>query len=313
MWRNRVLYLLTLLAVTVFFGFFYAWFSEFLWLLTLALPLLSLAVSLPAMLLVKPRLEAPGVVPRGQSASITVTTRCSLPQPHCRFRLEGQGNLDSQVFGGKAGKKEGQLTRDLPTQHCGSLVCRTRRVWVSDYLGLISIPRFWKEQAKITVVPQAAVPNRLPSINQLLSTSSRPKPGGGYAERYELRDYRPGDSLRQIHWKLTAKSNEPIVREPQEPDRGAVVLSLDISGTPDEIDRILEKTLFLSGWLLRQELHHEVRWVNALGNVAHPMTDTDQLPGLALALAESSPTPAGLTSNVTLRDASWHYHVLPDA
>lgn len=28
---------------------------------------------------------------------------------------------------------------------------------------------------------------------------------GAYAEEHELRPYRPGDPMRTVHWKLTAK------------------------------------------------------------------------------------------------------------
>ena len=50
MLRNRLLYLAALAGGTVFYCFFYAWFSWFLLVLLWCLPALSLVVSLPAML-----------------------------------------------------------------------------------------------------------------------------------------------------------------------------------------------------------------------------------------------------------------------
>lgn len=310
MWRNRIFYLLALLGATVFFAFFYAWFSEYLWWLTVLLPVLSLVMSLPAMLLTKPRLDAPRYALRGSTAAVTVTTLCPLPQPRCRFRLTGRSLLAGSEVSARLAPGSLQLTRELPTQHCGTLVCKTRRVWISDYLGLISIPRFWKASARVTVLPVAAAPKRMPTVTQLLSPSARPKPGGGFSEMYELRDYRPGDSLRQIHWKLTAKNDSPVVREPQEATRGPVVLTFDLLGAPEELDAVMDKTLYLSQWLISQNYPHQVRWYSGREPVTFPVGNTDDCGRLAIAMAESSP--ALLTQAPTIPGAAWHYHVKPD-
>ena len=60
MLRNRLLYLAALAGGTVFYCFFYAWFSWFLLVLLWCLPALSLVVSLPAMLTMDLRLVSPG-------------------------------------------------------------------------------------------------------------------------------------------------------------------------------------------------------------------------------------------------------------
>lgn len=82
---------------------------------------------------------------------------------------------------------------------------------------------------------------------QLQVLSYHAKPGGGYAEVHELRGYRPGDSLREVHWKLTAKVDHPIVREPQTPNRGPVILTLDLPGDPGALDSCLDQTCWLAG------------------------------------------------------------------
>ena len=50
MLRNRLMYLIALVGGTVFYLFFYAWFSWFLLVILWSLPVLSLVASLPAML-----------------------------------------------------------------------------------------------------------------------------------------------------------------------------------------------------------------------------------------------------------------------
>lgn len=99
------------------------------------------------------------------------------------------------------------------------MTCAVDRGRVYDYLGLFRLPRRWNCQTELLVLPCPQPPEQLPSLAQLQVLSYRPKPGGGFAEVHELRDYRPGDSPREIHWKLTAKVDHPIVREAQVPNR----------------------------------------------------------------------------------------------
>ena len=81
----------------------------------------------------------------------------------------------------------------------------------------------------------------------------------------KLRPYREGDSLRMIHWKMTAKRDELVTREPPEDTRPLPVLTFDHFGPLAQVDRALDRLAGLSLTLLDQERPHEVRW-------AHPET-----------------------------------------
>ncbi len=91
-----------------------------------------------------------------------------------------------------------------------------------------------------------------------------PRPGGKavFGETYELRPYREGDSLRMIHWKMTAKRDELVTREPPEDTRPLPVLTFDHFGLPAVVDRTLDRLEGTSLALLEQERIHEVRWLH---------------------------------------------------
>lgn len=309
MLKNRLIYLLALLGATVFYGFFYVWFSEFLLVLLLALPLVSLAISLPSMLLMKLEIHGPGAVPRGGTGEARMTTVCPLPQPACRFALEVTNPLSGAFQRHKVRPDTLHMVLTLPTDHCGCVVCRAVRCRVYDYLGLFALPRRWRAESRTLVTPVPESPTQLPGLARLQARRFRPKPGGGFGEVQELRDYRPGDSLRQVHWKLTAKIDRPVIREPQEPERGPVILSLDLNGHPDTIDRAIQRTLYLSRWLLRYEIAHEVRWISGGERQTEPVSELAQLDALAAQLCRSRQTAPGLSARDTVTGASWHYHV----
>jgi uncharacterized protein (DUF58 family) len=68
------------------------------------------------------------------------------------------------------------------------------------------------------------LPRRYPTADINLDGSTKYQPGGvsfasaiGESEEFiSLREYRPGDSLRHLHWKSWAKTGKPIVKEFQD-------------------------------------------------------------------------------------------------
>ena len=93
-----------------------------------------------------------------------------------------------------------------------------------------------------------------PDLTRYLARRWHPKPGGGYAEYHEIRQYHPGDNLNQIHWKLSAKVGDLMLREPMEPERGLMLLTMDLKGNPSELDVKFGYLLWLGTWLLEQKI-----------------------------------------------------------
>jgi uncharacterized protein (DUF58 family) len=113
-------------------------------------------------------------------------------------------------------------------------------------------------------------------LNRYLARSWRPKPGGGYAENHDIRLYRPGDSLNQVHWKLTAKTGKLMLREPLQPNRGLILLTMNLRGSPEILDRKFGKLLFLGNYLIETGISFELRVLSAEGIHTYPIqTDLD--------------------------------------
>jgi uncharacterized protein (DUF58 family) len=49
---------------------------------------------------------------------------------------------------------------------------------------------------------------------------------------HSLRDWRPGDARRQIHWRTTARRRAPVVRRLEQPRNADVAILLDLSAVP---------------------------------------------------------------------------------
>lgn len=306
--RNRILYLGALIGALVFHMYYPLWLSWFLLLVAVGLPILSLALSAPLWASAKVRLEGPGRVTLGESARARLGLTARAPAGRCYARLATPGK--------KRGRKVA-LTKDLElpldTGHCTCLKVQVERVRILDYLGLFYLPRRAPEPLALEVwpVPQAPVP--MPDATKLLSPPLRPKAGGGYSEIHELRDYRAGDPMRDVHWKLSAKADKLIVREAQEEIRRDVILTLCLHGVGDDADSSLGQLLYLSRWLLEQGIVHRVLCAWGKTDTISARIDStealDELMGTLLRrLPEIKPWEG---SGLPASAGSWHYAIRP--
>ncbi len=238
------------------------WFPGYLFWAAIAIPGVLLLVSLRSMLSLRATLSAPGSVPRGTDGKLTIRfeTPALLPLSRVsvtlsiRNRYTGEESRKKLHFTSLLG---GEVFAPLPTGFCGALDCRIERMDCCDLLELISLRRKADAAVRCTVVPEPIAPERAPKLDEVLNAAPLlvPKYGGGYAEEHELRPYRQGDAVNAIHWKLSSKVDEPIVREPLIDAKRDIFLVLD---RPGEDDRGLECLYWLSLELCRRELPHTV-------------------------------------------------------
>ena len=258
MWSRRLLYLLALTAALMGQLFDVGYLFHFLFFAAACLPLLGLALSLPAMVRCRARLvPSARQVERGTEAGWTLRLECRSPLPPariaCRIRVRdrmGGGERVRRLTMGRAFRDERSWAGE--TGHCALLECRVDRLRVCDCLGLFALPLKAPPPAQVLVVPRPESPGPL-RLPEGLGTP-RPVPRGKSVsgEDYELRPFREGDSLRMIHWKMTAKRDELVTREPPEDTRPlpfteAETVSLaELAGeAPDGalLDRVAEEVL----------------------------------------------------------------------
>lgn len=269
MWTRRLCYVLALLCALLGQMLDIGYLFHYVFVLTAALPLLGLALSLPAMVGLRASLEADApTVERGRPAGWTLVLENRLKLPVAR--VKGRASLADR-FAGTSRRRRlrsagcARIRLEADTAHCGLVECRVGRLWVCDCLGLFALPVRAPAAGVLPVVP---VPERPKALTLPEGTGSPvPVPRGKSAsgEDYELRSYQPGDSPRTIHWKMSAKRDELVSRELLEDRRPLPVLTIDHFGSPDKLDRALDRLAGYGEALLDRQRPFEVRW-------AHPGT-----------------------------------------
>lgn len=299
MWERRITYLVTFLGSLVFYVFYQEWFSWILLLGVALLPWFSLVLSLPAMLTVKAVLRCPPQTSMGMPTRTALQLSCKFPAPpvNCKIRLVN--NLTGVRYVGSPGEK-------IPTEHCGMLVISFPELVAYDYLGLFRKKLPIQDHCTVYVLPK---PVAAQAVSQPVSGGEgvlRPKPGGGFSEEHELRLYRPGDELRNIHWKMSAKTGKLIYREPMEPVLKGYVLTLTLSGDPAQLDKKLGQLLWISRSLLSSRLSHQVRCMTGNGLLTFTVENEDTLEkGLKELLSSSQ----GTETVHSAEDSLWQHHI----
>lgn len=247
---KRLLYTGLLLGAGMYYLASGEWLSWILLAVVLGVPWLSLLVSWKAIRQFSLSASCGAAVEMGEEPGMCLVGACPQPIPPFRGRLE---LTDCQT---------GEKRKTLSTEHCGGIRFRVTKARVCDYLGLFAFPARVEPPGVLVIRPRP-VNLQMPEWN----TAPRwhPVPGGGFSEDYELRPYRPGDSFAGIHWKLSAKTEALLLKEPMEAELPRPLLTLDWNGTPEERDRKLGRLLGLGRSLLSQKLEFELTALTGKG------------------------------------------------
>jgi uncharacterized protein (DUF58 family) len=125
--------------------------------------------------------------------------------------------------------EQGRVEVTLQAEHWGGYRAGAARVWVTGPLGGVWYAGAVEPNASVRVLPGIERLRALvaPARTQAAVGTRPARTRGDGLELAELRPYVPGDQVRRIHWRATARTGTPYVAE-RHPERSAdVVLFLD--------------------------------------------------------------------------------------
>lgn len=113
----------------------------------------------------------------------------------------------------------------------------------SDPLNLVQAERRYGDVATVSVRPRRYRLKMLPSGRQRDLEGPTRERSEGSSSFHQLRMYVPGDDLRRIHWKTSARTGELVVQQLVDTTRPEVVIVLDnrtSSMTADDFESAVE-------------------------------------------------------------------------
>ncbi len=278
-----------------------------LWSFLIIAPLLSELLRWLASRRLAADLEAPVYVAKGKRFSVKTILNASgrLPVPFVRCTLSQTGNLQPEdprpfqtaMLPGKPLEVQSFMT----AAHAGCGEVRLERMLLSDFLGETSAAlQDLPETRKIGVIPEipvlAEASVMLRAVTDLVQTqdedeeessamfSSVASPG------YIHRDYVPGDNLRRINWKLSAKRGKFMVRmdEAAATVRPTLLLDLPAEDAPKSWEQrslLMEGALGFLDLLVQQGVACSLRFPTGGRWECLPLENEEHVRQAAVALA----------------------------
>lgn len=148
---------------------------------------------------------------------------------------------------------------------CGSYRYRLKRIRVYDLSGVFYLKRRSKVTVEFCVMPE------IYQTGIQVSEASRhfmgdiddcdgSRGGGDGMDILQIRPFREGDKIQKIHWKMSAKEDELMVKENSFLMGCPVVLFLDTGGNGMNLNVFLALLSTLSLSLLEQKCKHYIAW-----------------------------------------------------
>lgn len=290
--RRRILWAVCLAACAV------AWYAGAAPALAVGISLLVLPplswLALPAASKqLRPVISAPLTAEKGAAISVCVTVeqRSIWPTGPVSWVLRARNELTGEetaipVTGFVSPRGRACWQIPMTARHCGYLRLQVSSLRVYDLFGLLPRPTKLGAKEAVTVLPEMAelslsvtVP---PAAQEDRLDYAPDRPGYDESEVFQLREYRPGDSLRAVHWKLSAKRQELVLKEPSLPVMRSILVFLDKntgSPTPDGLDQLADQAASLCKTLCEAGLAFCLSWSEDGRPVGEQVENLDELAG----------------------------------
>lgn len=221
----------------------------------------------------KTSLEIPvGVSECGKTAEITVKikNKSFLPAPGIVFYLAYENLLTGErgrikLKGVCDAWQTGSLCAEMFVNRCGKYRVCLKKIRIYGLSGIFYLSCKRGNDAWLYVMPglyDTAVTVTEASRHFMGESDIYKDASGGpdASEILQIREFREGDKIQSIHWKMSAKADELMVRENRRPIGCPVVLFLDFAEKRQRADALLTVVAAVSFALLDQQCAHYITW-----------------------------------------------------
>lgn len=278
-----IIYISVLIASVAFTVLYKDMLALLLLVIVVALPILLLLCAAITRLLTRVKVEIKdGVINNGEPATmlITVTNHSPFSAPSISIKFKCTNNFlrstsvcSANVFA-KAFSTE-VFEFAVGCEHVGQMDITATRAVLHDSFHLFAFSQKVNCSATVTMTPPVfPVSFGVRSNNLTVGESdifSKHKPGDDPSEVFDIRDYRGGDKLNRIHWKLTVKQNKYMVKDYSFPINESLLLYADLSVgsndvSLDAVDAYFSALMSLSFEMVNTKKLFSIAWYDDNSN-----------------------------------------------
>lgn len=147
----------------------------------------------------------------------------------------------------------------MPVQvvELGRFSVQSDTLLLQDIMGLITCRKKIGLSGELYVLPDGKLAQEMDITGwegKASETEESRNKGNDFAEVSDIREYIPGDRIRDIHWKLSAKQETLMVKERVAVAGSEMVMLLSLTADPIQAQSILETAYYLGKSFIRQRL-----------------------------------------------------------
>ena len=281
----------------------------------IAMPVVTVAACRSAVALLKLGFE----LPRSCVVNAPLVLRITLDRPLMfRGRMELSFSVYNQLTGMRTVRsvslapamgRPALFELELDSTVCGAHTITLDTAHLVDEMGFTSLALEDADfHGLFTVYPKVldiqVDPHQSASAG-LEGTSYDPhRSGQDASEVFDVRPYHEGDAVKSIHWKLSTRFDDVLVREASRPQDhtiavlfGAFACDFEHSSRPELLSAVLSFTASISLALMRQGYHHMVVATPEGSLAAYPVDDRRGFNKMLDALTATPLGPTHPTSN----------------
>lgn len=275
--KNRIRYGIILLISAALFLFYHNFFFFYLMVIVILLPPISFLAARHVWknLTVTPEIKLFSVGPdnripvefrvdnkslfpsQGVKAEYIVCNRFYPNEEIQEMTLPVRRHLNSYVW-------------NIESVYAGFLELQGRRLTMHDYLGLFGFEREWNEITGVSVIPKTDE-----VIMRLLESTLTE---GGESESdnadsvedvtqiKEFREYKPGDRIQRVNWKLSAKYDSLYVKEFEQEYASTLTLLPELrrdTGKVGFLDDVITAFYSTAAQLIEMDIRFSVKWFDS--------------------------------------------------
>ncbi len=178
--------------------------------------------------------------------NIKITNKAGIPLTRCRIYLVIETTKNKRhkrkVNMMCPAKSSETMSISVKCPYCEVIKVHIKKIGVFDYLNIFRLPKKNDALAQIIVMPHLLDTDIVSRLTNAISDGedtvySDKKAGDDPTEIFAIREYAGGDKIRNIHWKLSSKVNELMVKDHGLPLQENDTIVLDSFSQNNDIGR----------------------------------------------------------------------------
>lgn len=266
MLRCWIRYLILLGVSILLYVFYVGYVSWFLFVLVCSLPLISLCFFFLAKRKFTIKLSANPRYHKEEQGKLQLyaKTDCIVPLACAMVEYTITNHFYQESEKGilrlAADKTFSEIDLPYSLTQCGKVEVTIDHVEVYDFLGLFHMKKKIQGSISTIIFPPNGSWHETVFLGgpQGEEGEALQKSNGQNGDSFDVHSYRPGDSLHRVHWKLSAKMDDIMVREFAQPKAKTATIYFEFYGSKADCEEILGNVYQFSTYLLDQSCIHEI-------------------------------------------------------